>query len=301
MFIVTIASKGTLPVSLLFLLRNNQMLIYHIPLKNFVIFLFLGFLPTFSSAKYICAEATKGFWCSTSKIGIGTYYAHYQHPKIDYAGGLLSVSSLYWRKRFSLGGEVSGGLGKQEISNIARESKSTLGGFLGFQVYSGVNLSDLLRESRQSPFILHFSTSFHFDDYGIKSNMPNTLFFTLGIGLNQIKSIEKLALEYSLNYGYIVYGAYQFATRKNPNTLAIAHRNSAILGHNSHEAKASFGILYDNFYAKFNVVYRYLDDSAHLSVKRFSTDSATHILGYPHTHNVIAGLEIGYSFGDFGK
>lgn len=270
---------------------------------KFCFFILLGFLPTCLFAKYICIEDSKGFWCSTSKVGIGTYYANYQHPKISYAGGNLTVASLYWRERFSLGGEISGGLGEQKFSNIANEAKNTLGGFLGFQAKTGVNIADLVGESRQNPFILHFTTSFHFDNYGhsAKIGMPDTLFFSLGTGLSGIKSIEKLSLEYSLNYGYIVYGEYRFATRKNPNTLAISHRNSAILGHNSHEAKASFGVVYDNFYMRFNFIYRYLDDSAQVSIRRFSTDSTTHILGYPHTHNFVAGLEIGYSFGDFGK
>ena len=273
-------------------------------IKRLCFFIFLGLLHSFLSAKYVCNEDLRGFWCSTSKVGIGTYYAHYQHPKINYAGGLLTVSSLYWRDIFSIGGEISGGLGEQKVSNLLSESKHTLGGFLGFQADMGVNLADLLGEDRQShPFILHFAISFHFDNYGssAKVSMPDTLFFSLGAGLRGIKSIEKLALEYSLSYGYIVYGAYRFITRKNPNTLAIAHRNSALIGHNSHETKASFGVVYDNFYVKFNLIYRYLDDSTLLSVKRFNTESISHTLGYSHTHNAIAGLEIGYSFGDFRR
>ncbi|MGX2972539.1 hypothetical protein [Helicobacter sp. T3_23-1059] len=277
------------------------MLIYHTPLKNFVTFLFLGFLPTFLSAKYICTEDAKGFWCSTSKIGIGTYYANYQHPTINYGGGFLSLSSLYWRSRFSIGGDISGGLGEQKITNILAESKNVLGGFLGLQIYPGINLSDLLGESRQNPFILHFSTSFHLDNYGLRNSMPDTLLFTLGVGINGAKHINKLGLEYSLNYGYVVYGAYQFIERKNQDTLAITRRNSAILGRNSHETKASFSIIYDTFYTKFNFIYRHLDDSAQVGVKRFSTDSISHTLGYAHTHNFIASLEFGYSFGDFGK
>ena len=73
------------------------------------------------------------------------------------------------------------------------------------------------------------------------------------------------------------------------------------IGYNSHEAKASLAIIYNSFYAKFSCIYRFLDDSKEVWAKRFNTDSATYRLGYPHTHNLITMLEVGYSFGEFNK
>ena len=272
-------------------------------LKKICLILFLGFVLLSLPAKYICAEGAKGFWCSTSKMGVGTYYAHYKHPKINHFGGHLSVSSLYWKERFSIGADISGGLGEQKISSDFFDSapKNSFGGFLGFGLYSGVNLGDFLKNEIQNPFILHFSTSFHFDNYGLRNNMPDTLFFTLGAGLSSIKTIDKFSLEYSLNYSYVVYGSYRFIERKNPNSLAISRRSESTIGHNSHEAKASLAITYNSFYAKFSCIYRFLDDSKEVWVKKFSTDSTTYRLGYPHTHNLITMLEVGYSFGEFGK
>ncbi len=254
--------------------------------KIYRIVLILGICAISVQAEYRCDT-----YCTDSKLGVGySYDTHTSAPAdITNHGAFLAGSWRRWDSQYGFSWEAKAGYAYTRATNtpqspiaFTQSHIATSSGFLDMLLHFGKNLRTM-----QNPLFVEIVIGANVSLYQAQSKIPNNGLATIGLGISGIQRLsENLGLEYSLSYGYGVYGTYVYLRSQD-----LWH-NTSTLKPNNHEIRASIGLQHNKkygIYTRLSGKYQILDSASP------TQNYVGNLVSYPHSTRFVATLEVGVS------
>ncbi|WP_394909294.1 hypothetical protein [uncultured Helicobacter sp.] len=254
--------------------------------KIYRIVLILGICAISVQAEYRCDT-----YCTDSKLGVGySYDTHTSAPAdITNHGAFLAGSWRRWDSQYGFSWEAKAGYAYTRATNtpqspiaFTQSHIATSSGFLDMLLHFGKNLRTM-----QNPLFVEIVIGANVSLYQAQSKIPNNGLATIGLGISGIQRLsENLGLEYSLSYGYGVYGTYVYLRSQD-----LWH-NTSTLKPNNHEIRASIGLQHNKkygIYTRLSGKYQILDSASP------TQNYMGNLVSYPHSTRFVATLEVGVS------